>query len=1133
MRDIRIIQYNCGNANHKAVRPFFDAAAPARHQILAVQEPAYTPHNRATYCPKGYYLASTNTPLTKVCFMISNTIPTQEWRFQTYSDFVATLALRIGDAETTIINIYNPRDNRARIRIWPQIQEAINNAQGEIILLGDFNMHHPVWGGSHVASEEQAERLLIDTETHGLDLITAQGIPTWRRNNSESVIDLTFGTGGIRHRVLRCGPIERWALTQDHIPIEIHVQCQRDTNATTATRLAYRLDKADWAKVNQHIHGSGWEEAETPLTALQEAIGTGLRKHCPVGRQSSYSNPRWSPQASELLAGARRAKRRYNASGSHQDHTAMRSFQNLLQKELRRSGRAKWRRFISDSTDDAYSKNNAGLWKLSRWSRRRAGEAPTMPHLPALRRSPQDQPHEENSDKAKILAEKFFPEPSEADLSDITGDASPQRSIQCPKHITKEELAAVIKRLPKKKAPGPDSIANEALQRLSNTTQEHLARVLSRSLASGTIPRSLKESNTIVLRKERRQDYSLPSSYRPIALENTLAKLLEKIVADRLSQAAEEYDLLPWAQMGARKQRSTLSAIELLTTCAQTAWRGRRGGVLSMLCLDIKGAFDNVSHARLLWILRMKGLPDWMIGIVQSFLTGRRTRLIFSGYQSEWINTESGIPQGSPLSPILFLFFVSELLEALQSGDSDTLAFGFVDDTNLISWGATASENCRRLEAAHDKCIAWAKRHGAQFAPEKYQLIHLTRRRRDSSGDLASSVHIENTNITPETTVKVLGVQVDSKLTWRPHVQQAALKGLSSYEALARLTAATWGPSVRHSRLLYTAIVRPTMLYGSQIWSLRGDGGKAATSLIQPLASAQAKSLRRITGAYKRTPIAAIEREMAVPPLQLYTDARALQYAEMTRNYPVTREITRTADTIWARLQRQDDAPPARRRRQRPPQERPRSSCEAARARACDVREQALANHRQAAGANPGRQRQAGEEGGHRHRWKQKTAITKWMDQEWEKRWRQAAIGRTATTWLDPWQKQILKIYEGLPKYIATALFLLRTEVIGLNAWLASIHVPGVFPQCACGWEAQTVRHVMLFCPRYSHTRPTLLSQAGTSDLSRLLSDVRGAHLAARWLTECGVLKQFRLAKEIAEEDIDNYQTHQELDRWT
>jgi len=86
-----------------------------------------------------------------------------------------------------------------------------------------------------------------------------------------------------------------------------------------------------------------------------------------------------------------------------------------------------------------------------------------------------------------------------------------------------------------------------------------------------------------------------------------------------------------------------------------------------------------------------------------------------------------------------------------------------------------------------------------------------------------------------------------------------------------------------------------------------------------------------------------------------------------------------------------------------------------------------------------------------------------WTNHEWKKRWVRAA----EATWNTPWEMSPLTLYDNLPKHQATALMLLRTEVIGLNAWLASIQVPDVLPRCDCGWHAQTVRHVLLHCPKY------------------------------------------------------------------
>ena len=100
------------------------------------------------------------------------------------------------------------------------------------------------------------------------------------------------------------------------------------------------------------------------------------------------------------------------------------------------------------------------------------------------------------------------------------------------------------------------------------------------------------------------------------------------------------------------------------------------------------------------------------------------------------------------------------------------------------------------------------------FALDKYQLIYFTRQRRHPSKDLVSIVRINGYLVkVKEKSMRVLGVWVDPKLQWKEHVQQATRKGNAAFNALSRITASTWGPSMRRSRLIYNVIVRLAMLY--------------------------------------------------------------------------------------------------------------------------------------------------------------------------------------------------------------------------------------------------------------------------------------------------------------------------------
>ena len=136
-------------------------------------------------------------------------------------------------------------------------------------------------------------------------------------------------------------------------------------------------------------------------------------------------------------------------------------------------------------------------------------------------------------------------------------------------------------------------------------------------------------------------------------------------------------------------------------------------------------------------------------------------------------------------------------------------------------------------------------------------------------------------------------------------------------------------------------------------------------------------------------------------------------------------------------------------------------------------------------------------QGSHRHKWKPVSQIRAALDEEWRLRWvKKRAAARTAVAWWNAWGSQPLRLYRGLRKAEATALFLMRSEVIGLKDWLTRVGVPNVIRRCDCGYPAQTVRHVLLQCPLHNHE--DMLREVRTQELDELLSQEKSAQAAAR-----------------------------------
>jgi hypothetical protein len=260
--------------------------------------------------------------------------------------------------------------------------------------------------------------------------------------------------------------------------------------------------------------------------------------------------------------------------------------------------------------------------------------------------------------------------------------------------IAKHEVKAAVFRASQDKAPGRDNLPARVWRELWLVLEDEITLLFTRSFETGKVPQEWKIAKIIPLQKPKRKDYTIANNYRPISLLPTLGKALESLVAERIAYLVEKYNLLPKTHFGARKQRSTTHALSYLCEHVFKAWRGRK--TLSLVSFDIKGAYNNVATESELRRLRQRQILETIVQWVQDFCTDRQACILVNGSTTDvQALPQAGLPQGSALAPILFLFFNADLV---QSAPKDGSSMAFVDDYSVWIIGPSAEENTRAIQ---------------------------------------------------------------------------------------------------------------------------------------------------------------------------------------------------------------------------------------------------------------------------------------------------------------------------------------------------------------------------------------------------------------------------------------------------
>ena len=764
------------------------------------------------------------------------------------------LKVRTKTSELNLVNYYCPNDR-------PLSLETIE-VPDSFLIVGDFNSHSQSWGYDH--ADVRGEELEDWQDEHRLLLVNdPDDTPTFfhRGWRTCSTPDLAFCSEDIHRGIKR--EVGQQLGGSDHRPVFITIENQVIPIDNPAPRWNYK--RAKWGLFTQRaneltkdIRVQGRNE-NTVVKEWTKGIIQAANETIPRGARRDYK-PFWSNQLKELEDDLNEAREKAEKEPSQTNTILLQQAKAKFLKAKLEAKRRSWR----EKTSTLNMRNDTALWKLTKSLNEEdsRGSTITLEEGGILT----------GKQAADCFAKTYE---GESDLHVQTEQRRKARSEQqrrskeekpteaMTRPLTLKELNKVLRKLKKKRSPGPDGITNEMLQHLDTTARLKLLEIFNLTWEEGRVPQIWKEAIMIPIHKKGKDKRKSPS-YRPISLTSCVVKSMERIVNGRLMYYLETEKILSEEQAGFRQFRSTEDQVTYLSQEIEDTFQDKK--VMLTTWIDLQKAFDKVWTDGLLVKLQRCGIGGKMYKWISSFLMNRKARVKVDGKYSRQFLLRHGVPQGGVISPTLFLIFIDDLLTKLPRGIKAAL---YADDLVIWCTEEYATTATYRMQQAVNALAAWAKEWNVSINKEKSSttLFTLTQQK-------AGPIRLDGTRLKEDDHPTYLGVTFDRTQTWKPHIQVSEAKGKRKIALMRKLTGSSWGANQRTLRTVYESTVRPHLEYGSTAWST------AAKTSLQSVDKVQNQALRIMTGAMKSTPIAAMEEVTGIQSLEKRRHMKILTQAE-------------------------------------------------------------------------------------------------------------------------------------------------------------------------------------------------------------------------------------------------------------
>ena len=679
------------------------------------------------------------------------------------------------------------------------LQELYRNNSNNVIVTGDFNYPEVNWLQDicptkethcaykfHEILQENYVQQLIKEPTHH------------RGDQKPNVLDLILvNQDNLVKEVELSSPIGK----SHHSTIHFEITGMR-ANFQKQYTDKRQVSKGDYEGMRKFVNDYDWsnildkeKSVDDCWTEIKGVIKSAIDKFIPLKKVSSYCKPRKDPIPESLLEKVRLKRRlykyykKYPTKQNWNSYARVRNQVNWLTKKNEKQKEINLAKQAKNNLKPFFT-------YVSRKTKVKEGVANLE--------KPDGNLTETDSEKAEVL-NNFFTSvfTIETDTNIPTFSNNKDVSIDSVS-VSTEQFKKALLSLNISKSPGPDEIHPRVLRELANELCYPLKYLFDKTIVAGKIPKEWKIAEVRPIFKKG--DKNTPGNYRPVSLTPIICKLFEGFIRDKLSDHLLSNDLLYKDQYGFTKGRSTVT--QLLTTVHD--WMGEidQGNPVDAVYLDLRKAFDTVPHLRLINKLKGYGINGGILSWITDFLSDRTQFVTVNSSSSPKVPVTSGVPQGSVLGPILFIYYINDMPDFI-----DCPMKIFADDTKAYSCVPTP-EMRDKLQRCINSLNDWTETWLLQFNTSKCKVLHIGKNNPNYDYYMKSENGINKLEAT--FAEKDLGVIIDPNLSFDAHITATVKKANRLAGLLMRNIA------YKHKDIiipLYKALIRSILEYGNPVWN--------------------------------------------------------------------------------------------------------------------------------------------------------------------------------------------------------------------------------------------------------------------------------------------------------------------------